>query len=127
MSGDQLERMSQGHLQSLAHHPEKSQPRLCSPPKLHESFLSTHVVYLQRTRCIRNTPLQLFVAQDFALMLIHLIGEYSGGSFFEKAALLNPTIKTPITPPTPIAVGLNASLTINAIASSKKLKFNNKM
>ena len=46
---------------------------------------------------------------------------------FEKAALLNPTIKTPITPPTPIAVGLNASLTINAMASSRKLKFNNKM
>ena len=88
MSGDQLERMSQGHLQSLAHHPEKSRPRLCSPPKLHESFLSTHVVYLQQTRCIRHTLLQLFVARDFALMLIHLIGEYSGGSFFEKAALL---------------------------------------
>ena len=36
----------------------------------------------------------------------------------EKAALLNPTIKTPIIPPTPIAVGLNASLIISEIASS---------
>ena len=42
---------------------------------------------------------------------------------FEKAALLNPTIRTPIIPPTPIAVGLKASLKIRANASSIKLKF----
>ena len=44
---------------------------------------------------------------------------------FENAALLNPTIKTPITPPTPIAVGLKASVIINEIASSTKVKFDN--
>ena len=41
---------------------------------------------------------------------------------FENAALLNPTSKTPITPPTPIAVGLNASLRIKETASSIKEK-----
>ena len=39
---------------------------------------------------------------------------------FENAARLNQTIRTPITPPTPTAVGLKASLMINAIASSTK-------
>ena len=37
---------------------------------------------------------------------------------FENAALLNPTSNTPITPPTPIAVGLKASLKIKENASS---------
>ena len=41
----------------------------------------------------------------------------------EKAALLNPTNKTPIIPPTPIALGLNASEIINPNASSTQLKF----
>ena len=41
---------------------------------------------------------------------------------FENAALLNPTSKTPIIPPTPIAVGLNASLKIKENASSTKEK-----
>ena len=36
----------------------------------------------------------------------------------EKAALLNPTNNTPITLPTPTAVGLNASVIIKEIASS---------
>ena len=40
----------------------------------------------------------------------------------ENAALLNPTNNTPITPPTPIALGLNASLKINPNASSIKEK-----
>ena len=46
---------------------------------------------------------------------------------FEKAARLKPTIKTPMTPPTPIAFGLNASETISEIASSKKLKLTDKI
>ena len=46
---------------------------------------------------------------------------------FENAALLNPTNKTPITPPTPIAVGLNASLKIKENASSINEKFAPKM
>ena len=41
----------------------------------------------------------------------------------EKAALLNPTKRTPITPPTPIALGLNASVKINENASSINEKF----
>ena len=41
----------------------------------------------------------------------------------ENAALLNPTNKTPITLPTPIAVGLNASVIIKEIASSTNEKF----
>ena len=40
----------------------------------------------------------------------------------ENAALLNPTSNTPIIPPTPIAFGLNASVTIKLIASSTKEK-----
>ena len=44
---------------------------------------------------------------------------------FENAALLKPTIRTPITPPTPIAVGLNASDIIKLIASSTNVKFDN--
>ncbi len=42
---------------------------------------------------------------------------------FENAALLNPTSNTPITPPTPIAVGLKASLKIRENASSINEKF----
>ena len=41
----------------------------------------------------------------------------------ENAALLKPTNNTPINPPTPIAVGLKASLKIKEIASSIKEKF----
>ena len=41
---------------------------------------------------------------------------------FENAALWKPIIKTLIIPPTPIAVGLNASVIINLKASSIKLK-----
>ena len=39
---------------------------------------------------------------------------------FEKAALLKPTNNTPMTPPTPIAFGLKASVIIKLIASSIK-------
>ena len=46
---------------------------------------------------------------------------------FEKAARLNPTIKTPMIPPTPMALGLNASVTISEIASSKKVKLIDKI
>ena len=41
---------------------------------------------------------------------------------FENAALLNPTRSTPITPPTPIACGLNASVKIKASALSTNEK-----
>jgi hypothetical protein len=45
----------------------------------------------------------------------------------EKAALLNPTKSTPITLPTPIAVGLKASKNIKLIASSNNEKFDKKV
>ena len=43
-----------------------------------------------------------------------------GAAAFENAALLKPTKRTPIMLPTPIAVGLKASLIINAKALSTR-------
>ena len=90
-----------------------------SPPKL--KIIITKAVMVQITTVSingSNNATNPSDAEYFVLTAECAIEAEPAPASFENAALLNPTNKTPITPPTPIAVGLNASLRIKETASS---------